>query len=624
MDIDEAWDAFQKSRSIKKTSIAEKLDTIAAQLNEIQTDSARTAELVPKILGDDAAIEASNAEMPGMDPSMMGMGGAPSMDGAVPGAEDMSPDGMDLGADEGMIEDTETPPMEEEVPEAPVEGDVPETGEPEPVEDMGSDLPMDDLGSGAEDVLPEESTTEDIGAGANGTMDALINMLHEKVDEGNMADVKALADAIDQLGGSAGDLGVTENYVPELGQPPIPMDTVGTESTFKSADGAGAAPVDSSVTVPTQASEDDSNESLVEKVLEILNEAQVEIAETLEGDAPEEESSDEPEGTLEIEVEAEPEEQAEEESSEENSPEADLSEDGEAPFTECDCEHSEKSVGDLSFREIYAARQNGHDLISEYVQKSAGETNGYNEFDPWGLTRRSDMFAKADGAMSTGDNGASKATMADDVSLGTAPIKESATVADEVQKPQEKMSGKHDGTDSDTVADDLKEPMDHMKGNASGGEPLDDVDEKKGASDHSVGGGEPLDDVDEKKGTSDHEVGDSDLLDDIDEEKNASEGSAKGGDLLDDVDELKKSSADAGIQIMSLREMMAFKKAGMSGSSRPDCIATVGGELERPELGNLKKSSDSEPVRMGRGVDPHKVVEADWAEYNLYKARFGL
>lgn len=609
MDIDEAWDAFQKSRSIKKTSIAEKLDTIAAQLNEIQTDSARTAELVPKILGDDAAIEASNAQAPPMDPSMMGgMGGAPPMGdptgGAVPGAEEMGPDGMDLGTGDGMTEDTEMPPTEEEVPEEPLEEGAPA---PEPEEDVGEPMDMGEQvpeEPPMEEPVPEEPMI-DGGADAGGTIPALTNMLHEKVDEGNMADVKALADAIEQLGGGMGAPPMDMEMAPDAGAAPIPMDAGGTEPIKLSAmDDSGVSDIQPN-SAPITESADESNESVVEQIMDILSEAQAEVAEVMTGD----ETPKEPAGETEVEIEIEPEEETEEGA--EDAPKAELSEEGEGPFEdsadacgdgqpaaqigmESKKASARKSVDELSFREVMEARMRGEDLIAEHVQKSAGETNGYNEFDPWMIARRADMFKKSE------------------------------TVADEVADPKTEMSGKHDGTDSTTIADDIKEPSNHLKGSAPGGDMIDDVDEEKGTSDHSVKGGELLEDVDEKKGTSDHGVGDEDLLDDVDEEKSKSEGKVGGGDLLDDVKPARKTAADTGVPVMSIREMMAIKKTNGFAVSRPDNIATVGGEFERPSLGKLKKSTTPEPVKMGHGVDPHKVVESDWAEYNLYKAQFGL
>lgn len=656
MDINEAWETFQQSRSIRKTSIAEKLDTIAAQLNEIQTDSKRTAELVPKILGDDAAIEASNAQMPGMDPSMMGMGGAPPMGdtmggpmggpegdptggliggpegGAVPGAEDMSPGGMDLnGPGDSMTDDTEMPMGDEEYPEdesAPMgTDDLGAVGTDEAIPGpMDEGVPGGDLGGGApmdEDYEDYEGGLgtdlgEDLGGASsgNGTVDALVNMLHEKVDEGNMDDVRALADAIEQLQG-----GLTPDYG---GGSDINGGTFGQEFAFaESATGLDAPAV--ADIQPVQQSADDTNESPEEKVQDIIEQAVAEVLEAMGGDVL---SAPAPEGEVSIEVEAEPEEAAEESSEEapeapdegeedddeEKSTEEDLSSDGEAPFKECDDNAPEgptvKSAMDLSFRDMLAAKMEGRDLLDGYIAKN-DDTQGFPELDPWGRARRDNMFKKTEDLMDSPTS---------DAVEPTEPTVKSDTAADDVKDPKSIMSGKRNGTDSTTVADDISDADELIKGNApKGGDMLDDVNEEKGSSDHSVQGGEPLDDVDEKKGKSDHSVKGGDLLDDVDEKKGKSDHEAKGGDMLDDVDEMKKSD-NIGKEIPTLREMMAMRKSG----ARPDTVSSVNGDLERPQLGKIQKSAAPEPVRMGRGVDPHKVTAADWEEYNLYMAQKGL
>ena len=62
MDHDIAWDEFKKQSAerVQKTSVAGKLDTLAAPLNEIQTDTERIAEVVPRILGDENVVDEAN------------------------------------------------------------------------------------------------------------------------------------------------------------------------------------------------------------------------------------------------------------------------------------------------------------------------------------------------------------------------------------------------------------------------------------------------------------------------------------------------------------------------------------------------------------------------------------
>jgi hypothetical protein len=69
---------------------------------------------------------------------------------------------------------------------------------------------------------------------------------------------------------------------------------------------------------------------------------------------------------------------------------------------------------------------------------------------------------------------------------------------------------------------------------------------------------------------------------------------------------------------------LAEAKAAIQKSteaSRPDSVATVNGDIERPRLDNIEKSALPPKVKMGRGVDPHKVVENDIARYNLFKSQ---
>ena len=143
-DVDEAWIAFKnKGEHIAKASVAEKLDVIAAQLNEIQTDTKRTAEIVPKIMGDETAIDEANAsaDMGGMPPMEGDMGGAPPEDMGAEGeemtGEELPPEDA-MGAEEGA---EEMPPAEGEAPmpeEAPGTDAVAE-GEPAVEEDEGAE-----------------------------------------------------------------------------------------------------------------------------------------------------------------------------------------------------------------------------------------------------------------------------------------------------------------------------------------------------------------------------------------------------------------------------------------------------------------------------------------------------
>ena len=149
MDANEAWDAFYKSQAVQKASVSEKLDVIAAQVNEMQTTMDRLATTIPEQQGDAAAMETANNTPP--------MGGAPDM-GALFGAEDE-------GAEEMPQEDV--PPQDEEqmeaAPEAPGAAgealpdntDVAEGGAAMPADNAGGD------GADASDMDDEEDYWDD-------------------------------------------------------------------------------------------------------------------------------------------------------------------------------------------------------------------------------------------------------------------------------------------------------------------------------------------------------------------------------------------------------------------------------------------------------------------------------
>ena len=64
MDVNDAWDAFYKSQAVQKASVSEKLDVIAAQMNEMQTTVDRLANNIPEQQGDAAAMETANNTPP--------------------------------------------------------------------------------------------------------------------------------------------------------------------------------------------------------------------------------------------------------------------------------------------------------------------------------------------------------------------------------------------------------------------------------------------------------------------------------------------------------------------------------------------------------------------------------
>ena len=68
-------------------------------------------------------------------------------------------------------------------------------------------------------------------------------------------------------------------------------------------------------------------------------------------------------------------------------------------------------------------------------------------------------------------------------------------------------------------------------------------------------------------------------------------------------------------QIPTMKEYDSFNKS----VSRPEASTGVSGELARPSLTSITKGSNAPSPKMGKGVDPHSVVENDLAEYRIWK-----
>ena len=157
MDVDEAWDRFQSSEepfiAFRKSSIDGKLDTIAAQIQEMSTDIDRMSEIVPQIMGDRGALEADE-----QDPIDMVLGeDQPDLSSLTQGATASPAGGMAEGVPEGAPEGA---PEEEEA----------FVSEEETVEKADDRDGMDDVRESAEEVDeivdtpegPEDVTAEEV------------------------------------------------------------------------------------------------------------------------------------------------------------------------------------------------------------------------------------------------------------------------------------------------------------------------------------------------------------------------------------------------------------------------------------------------------------------------------
>lgn len=246
---DSAWERFKQdaqTESVQKASLADKLDILASQLNEVVTNTRNVAKLAPEIMGDQSAIDAANAMAPpgdmggGMDTPDAGGLPDPSaladeLSAQMGGDEMMNPDEM---VDEGTAPDMPVPeePSPEAgapapdmpVPEAPMPGvPAPEAPVPEtPVEAMPEaptempmpEAPMDNI----LDMYNSDVAFEDL-------IMTLTDELHEAIDAGDLTKVKVLTEKLEALKSVWSGLSGTPLAGAEDMVPPEMMDAVPVE-----------------------------------------------------------------------------------------------------------------------------------------------------------------------------------------------------------------------------------------------------------------------------------------------------------------------------------------------------------------------------------------------------------
>lgn len=158
-----AWDEFSRDpgEPVKKASIQEQLDTLAAQLNEIKINSERSAQMIPGLMGDSAAIETSNdgaSEMPqeqppqGMPPEQ-GMPEGGEMPSDSPGemvGEEGAPEEEDYGDDDFSDLGSVAPDEGQKMGTDNMGELVPDNAAPMP--EMGAEAPTDNSMS-EEDII---------------------------------------------------------------------------------------------------------------------------------------------------------------------------------------------------------------------------------------------------------------------------------------------------------------------------------------------------------------------------------------------------------------------------------------------------------------------------------------
>lgn len=692
-DIDEAWEQFLRSdSSFMKASVEGKLDTIAAQLQELTTDNKRLTEIIPKIMGDQTAIEngqsAADMMLGGQSPEdILGSiqdeampaeeEGLPPEEGEAPeeGAEEV-PEGAVEKAEEDDDEakkevSEEELPEEDSEPEPEPESEAepePET-EPEPeevdveeyteepdgseVEMSVAEVPQDDTGaiSPAMDV-PDQQDVESVGeeppveeiqpAGQEGLPpegvpdltdeinatqpDGLLNVYdrfiegmkraaQQAVANGDLAGVSNLAgaqNAIDaiwrtQVAPTMDGINGTDDFTKSCEMKPIvkssdcmngskmsdtiesshevnptKTSTEGEENTTGHDNTATTAPAPEGMVADTKAPHALNNDTTT---VGSSDPASFEKS-TFEKEQPGVPCEGEPEFKKDAEPVAdgqgmEPVEKSLSDLEGYDQPYADKDED--LPYAD----PIRKSVP--TFKEILAeskeerftkmaeVRRGPHLPLEAFLKKWYGDgvTKSMTEGQPMEGTNPVEgadetSFEKEGGAMTAGTEGASNPVYTDNpIEKSTAGQAGPSTDVEEVMK-------------SEDMIDDVNAAFEKCDSASTGTKSVEE----------------------EMKGPVNKQSKDTGL---------------------EDVESAMKKSMENGKPIASFHDMMAFKKSvSRFETPRPDSVATVNGDVRKPDE-SFRKSAVSGPVvRMGYGVRHEDVVAQDLAEYKLYKAQKGF
>ena len=515
MDHDVAWDQFKKESTerVQKTSIAGKLDTIAAQLNEIQTDTSRVAELAPKILGDESAVDEANQAAPDMGGSGGDMGDALGSllsggDSQESAPEEMPAEEEPMGADTGGEPSVETPAEPESEPPIPepepeggeAAGGLSEPEEPVSPEEAEPEVPME------EEPLPEEG---DEDPAVNMAFEDLVTVLQEQIEAAEDMEDYERADRLSALLDR-----LIESWDIDRGGNQYP-----TDETFDETEGTG----------------------------------------------------DEMADDLEIDVD---------------------------DISKSDCAKSEDVAED------------GEDVVKASIEESG--TDGADTEDDGAPNAPTEDAEKAAGSPDKSEEGAegdavpraSKTTETE----GSNPIENSETPAD---SPVDEMS-KNLATETMESRPGPGEDIVPVEGGESGSSDDDDVSE------------EPEEKPDEnpfKKGMSFRERMDfvksqgSIPMDAYEGYFAKSEPKPETAPVVSSTEEeyvAVNKAEPQGKHLTSMRELMQNEFLRKSGRpNAPSELVKPGDEIQKA-TGHIK---------WGPGVDPNKVMDADWKAYNLYKSR---
>lgn len=595
MEAEEAWDLFRSSASAdlrKSASVAGQLDTMAAQIQDIQTGVDRITKLIPQFMGDDAAISDANANavppenpLEGFAGDMGGddMGGEMPDEGGMPeeGAEEepSEENDMDKADEDGQTNEIGT---SEDIPEEDddrsvgeilgIPEDMPEDDGSEPVEDVGEDAnapeEMPEMAEAeVEEEIPPEAPEMGDGGDLNDIYAQILALLVQAVSKANdSGDAEALAGIQKSAGTINQAFGEMCPYLDSV---------LGTDHFTKSfAEVNGMSDDMEKCGSNTEGGLEKSitGAETPDDMIEKSEDAPAEFTDA-SADATMEKSAETKMHDVEDEKGAEPEKQ-----------------DG----PKLGPNDMSKSSHLMSFRDMLEKGCTNARVEDELEKDSIGDT----------LDEHIETGKKLE------DAGISDDKMEDMHKSGGAPYSETKDFLDDLDsrnaKLREKLNrSKKDGSDMEKSADpnmpDVPEVGEDKSVSGTASENAPDVPEP--GTDMSVTGSastgvKPVIDP-----------GSESSLEKSDAGTITQQGECDGA--------LSKSIP--GKSIPSIRDMMNKSY----NNSRPDAISSANGDVTTPEFGapTLHKSAQQERVRMGPGVDPHEVTKADWERYNLFKAR---
>lgn len=562
VDTDKAWDDFVEERKFQKaTSIQGQLDTITSMLSEIKTDTERAA---------------AAASMPD-EPAPMDMGVPMDMAGAE-----------EMGA-----------------PDAGELQDVPEGTAPE-----GSGMPVNDV---VDDTMPPAGLPEDMPPAEEGPVDT---MPEEEVvtdtaveDEAFDAGTPVESDLIGQIKVMIANTTDNEQL---KGLSNLLSTALSQNQPASPMQGAETAEMNQTSLVKSADGKDEEKEEVEVEEKDDGDEEKEEVKEKSEEKSEGKDDDDKDDITIEVSEEPMPEES-------EPMPEADIGKD----VAEAVADVVEEIV-DAALEQPEAVVEMAEEVAEPEANEITEETESFETSEEPVMKSFADMFAARTRYGVDGRAGIVKADVGEqyaapaeddkapqDVPTGSLEQAEDEDIITEINAESIGKSAapsfaemfKNRNAMMDFIKADVGQPKDADSLRSEGEMPTGDVSVPKDADDLRDEGEMPSGDVPVPK--------------DADSLRKACDGKTD-----EESEETAKGLKKSGIHIKSFAEMYAgdrhFMKStgGTADTSRPSNSA-IGGTVDRPNLGAVKKSAEAEKpaLQIGFGVDPHEAVKADWEKY---------